>query len=184
MANSNGSRFNPRLSPPSGKVRDGARRSESKRLGCDVANADGDPRDQWWQGHAEEGTGGRDINRSGVGADLADADSPRLEGRQLSFGTSAEIAGFGCAGEMGNTECIRWEEVVEPILRTEESEGSEGPTDNSSVTAGRFRWPPEPDVGRVADGVAHRVDRITALGNGQVPRVAATAWRLLRRRNR
>ena len=40
-------------------------------------------------------------------------------------------------------------------------------------------WPPEPGVGRVADGVANRVDRIRALGNGQVPRVAATAWRML-----
>jgi len=37
----------------------------------------------------------------------------------------------------------------------------------------------EPDVGRVADGVAARVDRLKALGNGQVPLCAATAWRLL-----
>ena len=41
------------------------------------------------------------------------------------------------------------------------------------------RWPAEPGMGRVADGVAHRVDRIEALGNGQVPRVAATAFTLL-----
>jgi hypothetical protein len=27
--------------------------------------------------------------------------------------------------------------------------------------------------------VASRVDRLKALGNGQVPRVAATAWRIL-----
>jgi DNA (cytosine-5)-methyltransferase 1 len=37
----------------------------------------------------------------------------------------------------------------------------------------------EPDVGRVADGVAARVDRLKAIGNGQVPLCAATAWRLL-----
>lgn len=41
------------------------------------------------------------------------------------------------------------------------------------------RWPAEPGMGRVADGVAHRVDRIKALGNGQVPRVAATAFTIL-----
>lgn len=41
-------------------------------------------------------------------------------------------------------------------------------------------WPVEPDVGRVAHGVAKRVDRLKALGNGQVPRVAARAWLLLR----
>lgn len=32
---------------------------------------------------------------------------------------------------------------------------------------------------RVDDGVAHRVDRLKALGNGQVPQVVATAWRIL-----
>jgi DNA (cytosine-5)-methyltransferase 1 len=41
------------------------------------------------------------------------------------------------------------------------------------------KWPVEPDVGRVANGVANRVDRIKALGNGQVPRVAATAFDIL-----
>jgi hypothetical protein len=41
------------------------------------------------------------------------------------------------------------------------------------------RWPSEPLVGRVAHGVAHRVDRIKALGNGQVPRVAAAAFQIL-----
>ena len=40
-------------------------------------------------------------------------------------------------------------------------------------------WAVEPDVGRVANGVASRVDRIKALGNGQVPLVAATAWSVL-----
>ncbi len=40
-------------------------------------------------------------------------------------------------------------------------------------------WEVEPNVGRVADGVAARVDRLKAIGNGQVPAVAATAWKLL-----
>ena len=40
-------------------------------------------------------------------------------------------------------------------------------------------WSAEPDVGRVAHGVAARVDRLKALGNGQVPAVAATAFRVL-----
>ena len=40
-------------------------------------------------------------------------------------------------------------------------------------------WSVEPDVGRVANGVASRVDRLKAIGNGQVPVVVATAWRLL-----
>jgi DNA (cytosine-5)-methyltransferase 1 len=43
-------------------------------------------------------------------------------------------------------------------------------------------WEVEPDVGRVANGVAHRVDRLKAIGNGQVPSVAALAFNTLRRR--
>ena len=41
------------------------------------------------------------------------------------------------------------------------------------------QWATEPNVGRVADGVAARVDRLKAIGNGQVPLCAATAWRIL-----
>lgn len=43
-------------------------------------------------------------------------------------------------------------------------------------------WGAEPALGRVADGVAHRVDRLRALGNGQVPLVAAVAFKVLRKR--
>ena len=38
----------------------------------------------------------------------------------------------------------------------------------------------ESQLGRVADGVVNRVDRLKAIGNGQVPLVAATAFRLLK----
>ena len=40
-------------------------------------------------------------------------------------------------------------------------------------------WLFEPRLGRVAHGVAHRVERLKAIGNGQVPLCAATAWRIL-----
>jgi len=40
-------------------------------------------------------------------------------------------------------------------------------------------WTTEPDVGRVAHGLADRVDRLKAIGNGQVPIVAAAAWTIL-----
>jgi DNA (cytosine-5)-methyltransferase 1 len=41
-------------------------------------------------------------------------------------------------------------------------------------------WSTEPNVGRVAHGVAARMERIKAIGNGQVPLCAATAWRILK----
>lgn len=40
-------------------------------------------------------------------------------------------------------------------------------------------WEVEPNVGRVVDGVAHRMDRLRATGNGQVPAQLALAWRML-----
>ena len=40
-------------------------------------------------------------------------------------------------------------------------------------------WNIEPDVGRVVNGVAFRVDRLRAIGNGQVPQCHAEAWRRL-----
>ena len=40
-------------------------------------------------------------------------------------------------------------------------------------------WHAEPDVGRVAHGVANRVDRLRCIGNGQVPAVVPIAWSLL-----
>ena len=46
-------------------------------------------------------------------------------------------------------------------------------------TPGR-NWTTEPALGRVAHGVANRVDRLKAIGNGQVPQVAATAWEILK----
>ena len=50
-------------------------------------------------------------------------------------------------------------------------------------TSGRCSWwTSEPSLGRVGHGVANRVDRIRALGNGQVPAVARLAWRTLTRR--
>jgi DNA (cytosine-5)-methyltransferase 1 len=43
-------------------------------------------------------------------------------------------------------------------------------------------WETEPNVDRVVNGLAARVDRLKAIGNGQVPLCAATAWELLKKR--
>lgn len=40
-------------------------------------------------------------------------------------------------------------------------------------------WLAKPDEPRIPDGMANRVERLVATGNGQVPAVAATAFRLL-----
>ena len=52
-------------------------------------------------------------------------------------------------------------------------------TKHSAISSAGW-WLAEPDVGRVAHGVAARVDRLKAIGNGQVPLVAETAFRILK----
>jgi DNA (cytosine-5)-methyltransferase 1 len=54
-----------------------------------------------------------------------------------------------------------------------------------SATRETVYWDVEPELVRMVDGLADRVDaakRISALGNGQIPAVAARAWRTLRNR--
>jgi DNA (cytosine-5)-methyltransferase 1 len=47
-------------------------------------------------------------------------------------------------------------------------------------TGGQGWWSIEPNLGRLANGVANRVDRLRCLGNGQVPAVVRLAWHLLK----
>ena len=88
----------------------------------------------------------------------------------------AEVVG---AGEMvADAQCMCGQRIIPSVA---DSEGWPQPSDGSHRPCGdgiRW-WNVEPDVGRVADGVAFRVDRVRALGNGQVPLQAAAAWRLL-----
>jgi DNA (cytosine-5)-methyltransferase 1 len=63
-------------------------------------------------------------------------------------------------------------------LRADPSSGYTGEREEGDG----IRWPVESGVGRVAHGVAHRVERLKAIGNGQVPAVAALAWETLMER--
>lgn len=91
----------------------------------------------------------------------------RSESENCSFQKLADTTGF------------RLQQVEQPIPGRAESQRSADQIEHGSFTTGWPGWPAEPGMGRVADGVAHRVDRIKALGNGQVPRVAATAFEIL-----
>ena len=63
--------------------------------------------------------------------------------------------------------------------RLEGWESSVRESEEHSSSSGSCWWETEPNVGRVANGVANRVDRLKAIGNGQVPEVVATAWEVL-----
>ena len=69
----------------------------------------------------------------------------------------------------------------------EAAQQDHGTTDHHGISGCRGSWwgsdpadDPKSGVGRMANGVAYRVDRLKAIGNGQVPAVAATAWQVLR----
>ena len=106
----------------------------------------------------------------------------------------ADASGGRCGGPQGGqteqpwrAEVISTSQAVANTENTEQERGRDGLgrrrgialDDDGAGTQGTVWWLAEPDVGRVADGVAARVDRLKAIGNGQVPRCAATAWRML-----
>jgi len=75
------------------------------------------------------------------------------------------------AGTMADAACIRrWS--IPGREREQETERAEG-SDREGW------WETEPDVGRVADGVPSRVDRLRCLGNAVVPHVAAVVGEII-----
>jgi len=81
-------------------------------------------------------------------------------------------------GEMAYTEQQR----LEGQSRNESISGCGSSVNSSgslSAIGSKHWWSIEPDILRVAHGVVARVDRLKAIGNGQVPLCAATAWRVL-----
>lgn len=94
-----------------------------------------------------------------------------------SRGRNADRGGIG--EDVANALRQRQQRIIASIADTQVRQ-EPGKRPDRPRGHGFGRWPAEPGMGRVADGVAHRVDRIKALGNGQVPRVAAAAWEILK----
>ncbi len=84
--------------------------------------------------------------------------------------------------ELADTRCELWNEGNSGELDTQEEIGSSSAVFNQSSSE-RFGtkqwWQTEPNVGRMVNGLASGVDRLKAIGNGQVPLCAATAFRIL-----
>jgi DNA (cytosine-5)-methyltransferase 1 len=90
------------------------------------------------------------------------------------------------ANNVANPRCELWNEGNTTKLDTKEEIGTSGSIFDKSSSTGfgtRHWWKTEPNVGRVANGLASGVDRLKAIGNGQVPLCAATAWRVLSERD-
>jgi len=71
---------------------------------------------------------------------------------------------------MADTGHERLEELRVSACGDESRQPASGPNETKR-SEGR-RWPPEPELGRVAHGIPRRMDRLRGLGNAVVPQVA------------
>ena len=105
---------------------------------------------------------------------LANADRPRLEGRQVQPECAGEWSAGTCGLADADGDLKHRRRVDVEMGRRWESGEALAPYD-----AGRSQWRTEPDVGRVAHGVPSRVDRLRGLGNAVVPQVVEVIGRQL-----
>ena len=83
-----------------------------------------------------------------------------------------------------NTRCKHGKQGNARKLEANETKWTASSISNKSIFAGldKNNWKAEPNVVRMVNGVAAGVDRLKAIGNGQVPLCAATAWNVLSER--
>ena len=134
-----------------------------------LADATND-RSGWGEQQPQSGEGSRDV---------ADATGARLQGGTrggLHGSRRPSIVASGCDQALADAYVPHGEGV----RRTERGKPKRANADASSAWWGHDPAEHvESRMGRMANGVAARVDRLKAIGNGQVPSVAALAWRIL-----
>ncbi len=126
---------------------------------------------------------GKTIGRSrlrGKEKDVADSKCEGLERQhELSSTKRGENKGSLSGSESSFTR-VRKENATdsssEGLQRSEQHETLDGETETSRTIAQSFKndgsqWAVEPNVGRVADGIPNRVDRLKSLGNAIVPQI-------------
>ncbi|MEQ1141865.1 DNA cytosine methyltransferase [Acinetobacter soli] len=132
--------------------------------------------DRWEEGRHNNGKNDRYFSNSTskYTSTLANTGGIGLEKEWLSRRFDKKKSNFGRNGsDISNTESERWEQA-------RKSQRSPSERIGGSCEEWSRWWSAEPELGRVANGVAHRVDRLKAIGNGQVPEVARSAFEFLR----
>ena len=115
-----------------------------------------------WQLDREDRAGIDNKTRSGKYAQPAEIGEPQNLEKEISNSTGIGLQGQG-----------QHEQSINPT-----QSGNWKANYVKSIGSSDF-WTTEPNVGRVVNGLASRMDRLKAIGNGQVPLCAATAWRIL-----
>jgi len=92
-------------------------------------------------------------------------------------GISSRSKNRNASEDVDNSECKRQSRQGKYEQSLSSAKGEKGKADNvEPVSIGRI-WPAEPAVGRVANGIPNRVDRLKGLGNAIVPQcVVPIMW--------
>ncbi len=99
------------------------------------------------------------------GSDEQRIDGDRQTSNQLGDCGEAQSNQVGDTQGAGFTPCLMGQK--------------QGESWRASIGSAQW-WEIEPPLDRVVDGMVDRVDRLKAIGNGQVPLCAASAWRILK----
>ena len=103
----------------------------------------------------------------------SDSDKARQE-------QASELEGSGKQHtKLADTAGIGQQEQGRGWFSCDPSEKREGETNNAFAERVARIWGIKPGMGRVVNGIPHRMDRLKAIGNAQVSSVAATAFRIL-----
>lgn len=81
--------------------------------------------------------------------------------------------------EFSDSNSIGCKQMEQRVISGTSSKGPASSIEYRSISRRGQWWSAEPKLGRVAHGVAHRVDRLKAIGNGQVSIVAKSAFEFL-----
>ena len=147
---------------------------------------------RWWEQQQEsiKTTHRQMANPNVIGLDESKTKRDRTEEQQicqneLDYGNEIRGKAIGC-GEFGDEKEVadstgiglQGQGEFEQPINSKTYRDWEA-SQSANVRESNF-WAIESNVCRVVNGMATRVDRIKALGNGQVPLCAATAWRILK----
>ena len=137
-----------------------------------------DTGEQWWA----ECTGLQRASwLANGGDDMADSSGEGLQGLELAGTLRDERNGpeaHGSTGECGSLSGSSLRHAAGAGL-PHGVNGTMGQSRSLTESERSDWWATEPELGRVAHGVACRVDRLRCIGNGQVSGVVPIAWRQL-----
>lgn len=132
---------------------------ENLKSRLDAASSHEDVADSKRNGRQGKSTGGGAGSQNGT-----------QQGRQAHGGSHEAFS-----ADAWLSEAARFREYCRQVHAEPETAGL-------GFSGGSGWWATEPGLGRVANGVAHRVDRLKAIGNGQVPYTVISAWQELSQR--